>query len=518
MLTGFRVKYVSLHLICYRLGIALPTVVSGDNLSFIGLKQFLQSAGSMWIRRSFAGDALYGTVVQTYLETLMRRGFNLEAFIEGGRSRTGKLMPPKFGILSYVLEAVMSGRVEDVMLCPVSTQYDKVIETESYIAELLGNPKRKENLKDFLSATSVLSLRLGRVDMRFHQPWSLRDFIADQQTRIQSLPRPLAYPADPKASTRARLLRTLAYRVLSDINAVSVSKYGNLRCHVKLFRRERSRSFCPQRLGFRLRFAYYYSFYTFVVCLKAELTESFAVMPTALVGTVLLTLRGRGVGKSELVRRVDWLCDRVRAKGGRVAHFHGAPTSEVVERALEVLGPGLVAHVDGLAEVTLYAVDRFQLSSFRNSCMHLFVTEALLCVGMYTKIKQGGGPANQRISYGDLYHQVSFLSQLFRSEFIYPIEGLAVNLMKTLLGLEADSVIQANRNESGEIASVELTDTERSRGRENYDFYCFLIWPYVEASWLAAVSLMALTPPQGQGSDVWVTLNEAQSTAQLVSL
>ena len=239
-------------------------------------------------------------------------------------------------------------------------------------------------------------------------------------------------------------------------------------------------------------------------------------MPTALVGTVLLTLRGRGVGQLELVRRVDWLCDRVRAKGGRVAHFQGAPTSVVVERALEVLGSGLVAHVDGLAEKTLYAVDRFQLSSFRNSCMHLFVTESLLCAGMYTKIKQGGGPANQRISYRDLYHQVSFLSQLFRSEFIYPIEGLAANLMKTLLGLEADSVIQADRNESGDIASVELTDIERSRGRENYDFYCFLIWPYVEASWLAAVSLMALTPPRGRGSDLWLTLNEAQSTAQLV--
>ena len=89
--------------------------------------------------------------------------------------------------------------------------------------------------------------------------------------------------------------------------------------------------------------------------------------------------------------------------------------------------------------------------------------------------------------------------------------------MKTLAGLEADSVIQASRGERGEVTSVELTDAERSRGRENYDFYCFLIWPYVEASWLAAVSLMALTPPPGQGSDVWVGLSEAQANAQLVS-
>ena len=355
------VDYVSLHLICYRLGIALPTVVAGDNLGFIGVKQFLQSAGAMWIRRSFAGDALYGTTVQSYIETLMRGGFHLEAFVEGGRSRTGKLLPPKFGILSYILDAVLSGRVEDAIICPVSTQYDKVVETESYVSELLGKPKQKENILDFVSSSSVLSLKLGRVDVRFHEPWSLKDFIADQKARITKMPRPLGQP-ESAANVRIRVLRTLGYRVLSDSNAVSV------------------------------------------------------VMPTSLIGTVLLTLRGRGVGKSELVRRVDWLSERVRAKGGRVAHLYGAPTSVVVDRALEVLGPSLVGQVEGLAEETFYAVDRFQLSFYRNMTIHLFISEALLCAGMYTRIKQGGGPLNQRISYDELYQQVSFLSQVSEAE------------------------------------------------------------------------------------------------------
>ncbi len=107
-----------------------------------------------------------------------------------------------------------------------------------------------------------------------------------------------------KSETNIRLLRTLGYRVLSDINAVSV------------------------------------------------------VMPTALIGTVLLTLRGRGVGKAELVRRVEWLSERVCAQGGRVAHFAGVPTDVVVERGLEVLGPQLVGLVPGLVEETYYAVDR----------------------------------------------------------------------------------------------------------------------------------------------------------------
>lgn len=200
-------------------------------------------------------------------------------------------------------------------------------------------------------------MKLGRVDVRFHEPWSLRDFIAEQQARVnESLSE--SSLENPKGIGRIRLLRTLGFRVLSDINAVSV------------------------------------------------------VMPTALIGTVLLTLRGRGVGIAELIRRVEWLSDRVRAKGGRVAHFAGAPTSLVVDRGLEVLGPTLVGTVEGLPEITYYAVDRFQLSFYRNMTIHLFISESLVSAAMYTRIKQGGGPDNQRISYEALYDQVSFLSQV----------------------------------------------------------------------------------------------------------
>jgi hypothetical protein len=124
------VDYVSLQIICFRLGLALPTVVAGDNLNFPVVGSFLQHAGAMWIRRSFGDDQLYITLVQSYIDTLLQCGYNLECFVEGGRSRTGKLLPPKFGILSYMLDSIASGRVEDAIICPVSTQYDKVIEVE----------------------------------------------------------------------------------------------------------------------------------------------------------------------------------------------------------------------------------------------------------------------------------------------------------------------------------------------------------------------------------------------------
>ncbi|KAH0545518.1 hypothetical protein FGG08_000348 [Glutinoglossum americanum] len=422
--------------------------------------QFLQHAGAMYIRRSFGNDALYTTLVQSYIDTLLKNGYNFECFIEGGRSRTGKLLPPKFGILSFILDTILSGRVEDAIICPVSTQYDKVIETEGYVNELLGVPKKRENLMDFLSASSVLSLKLGRVDVRFHEPWSLKNFIEQQSHKFADTQQINAQNTTP--DIRVRILSALGYKVLSDINAVSV------------------------------------------------------VMPTALIGTVLLTLRGRGVGKSELVRRVNWLSGRIQAKGGRVAHFAGAPTSAVVERGIEVLGPDLVGVVEGLPEETFYAIDRFQLSFYRNMTIHLFVSEALISAGMYTKVKLGGGPEHQRVTYRALLNQVSFLSQLFRGEFIFPAGGLSVNLENTLNGLEKDGVIEIRRGGAGGIKTVELSDAERICGRENYDFYCFLIWPFIEASWLGAVSLVGLTPLLGQKTDVWLEVKRAQDMAQLL--
>lgn len=450
------IDYVSLQVICYRLGIVLPFVIAGDNLNFPIVGTFLQNAGAFYIRRSFGGDELYTATVQAYVDAILQGGFNFECFIEGGRSRTGKLLPPKFGILGFIMDSLLSNRVEDAWIVPVSTQYDKVIETESYVNELLGIPKQKENLWAFLSSSKYLSLKMGRVDIRFHDAWSLRGFIdgfiSKQKTALDTA----------SNVVRLKMLRSLGYKVLNDINAVSV------------------------------------------------------VMPTALIGTVLLTLRGRGVGKSELVRRMDWLAARIRAKGGRVAHFGGLSTSDVVSRGLEVLGD-LIGTVEGLAEETFYAVDRFRLSFYRNMVIHLFVAETIVSTSMYMRIKAGGPASTQRIEYSALYEQAAFLSRLFRGEFVFGTQGLAQNLHATLRGLESDGVIAVTYkpDSSAEIDYVELAPKERAAGRENYDFYCFLLWPFIESSWLAGVSLFLLVPPAAHTGARSIPAKKLEDYAQL---
>ena len=453
--------YVALQLICYRLGITLPVVVAGDNLNFPLVGPFLQACGAMWIRRSFSvsSDPLYTTLVQSYLDTMLQQGYNLECFVEGGRSRTGKLLQPKFGILSFMLDSVISGRVEDAFICPVSTQYDKVLEVDAYVNELLGQPKKKENLQDFLSSSSALSLKLGSCHVRFSEPWSLKEFIEAQKARPSHLEN--VDQTNSSATDRTRILRTLGYKVLSDINNVAV------------------------------------------------------VMPTALVGTVLLTLRGRGVTRSELSRRVDWLCDRIKENGGQVAEFHGAPTDAVAERAIGVLGVGLVGKVEGLAEETYYAVDRFQLSFYRNMTIHLFIPESLVSVALYTQVKAGGAHLDQLMQEKELTEKVAFLSQLFRGEFIFPAgQGLVSNLNEAIERLQKHKVMEMVTNHDG-VRRIGLTTTERQRGRENYDFYCFLLWPFVEAAWLGSVSLLSLVPPRSDQSP-WLDMKSVQDSAQLL--
>jgi hypothetical protein len=139
----------------------------------------------------------------------------------------------------------------------------------------------------------------------------------------------------------------------------------------------------------------------------------------------------------------------------------------------------LIGEVKGLSEPTFNARDRFQLSFYRNQVIHLFVSEVIISAALYTRIKQGGGPSNQRISYRDLWSQCEFLSQLLKTEFVFELaRTLTDNIDKALRGLEKDRVIVWNKEDD----MIELSAEERQCGRENYDFYCFLVSP--ERIWL----------------------------------
>ncbi|KAL1920575.1 uncharacterized protein VTP21DRAFT_952 [Calcarisporiella thermophila] len=424
--------YLVISFLLMRTGIALPHIAAGNNLDLPLLGKFLKGGGAFFIKRTWAGDPLYASVVSEYIQQLLECGHNIECYIEGTRSRTGKLLPPKLGILKIILDYIISPDTDtnkDAIIVPVSIGYDKVIETEGYANELLGNPKERESLWGLFSSTHLLHMKMGRIDVGFGKAFSMREFIA-QQTERRSPFNP-HNPEDKKI-----LLLSFGYRILADINAASV------------------------------------------------------VMPTSLVGTVLLTLRSRGVARNELIRRVEWLRREILAKGGNVADFGDKTVSEIVERAIEVL-KGLVAmnKEKDLLEPIYYATKRFELSYYRNQLMHLFVPEAILSVSLYTQVKFGGSKSTQRMPYTQLLDKVIFLSSLLKLEFVYQTADVRNNLDETLEYLLNKHVLTIEGDMIG------LSDMERTLGRENYDFYCFLIWPFVETYWLATMSLFALAPP-----------------------
>jgi hypothetical protein len=170
-----------------------------------------------------------------------------------------------------------------------------------------------------------------------------------------------------------------------------------------------------------------------------------------------------------------------------------------------------------LAEETFYAEDRFQLSFYRNMTIHLFISQALVCAALYTRVKHGGGEeAQQQMSYADLRDYVLFLSQLFRAEFVFDTRPLDENLTDTLRGLERDGVLATTKTDTGAYDTISLHPNERVSGRENFDFYCFLIWPFIEAAWLGAVSLFMLVPPATSPCTASASLKTVQDLAQLL--
>src|SRR5262245_50351548 len=152
-----------------------PHIAAGINLSFWPMGPLFGGAGAYFIRRSFGDDGVYKAVFRSYLRFLIREGYTQEFFIEGGRSRTGKILTPKLGMLSAIVDAFIDGARRDLYLVPVSIHYGRVVEEQAYSRELGGGEKEKESLSALLRARSVLRQTYGTVSVSFADPISLSE-------------------------------------------------------------------------------------------------------------------------------------------------------------------------------------------------------------------------------------------------------------------------------------------------------------------------------------------------------
>lgn len=155
-------------------GMPRDHILGGDNLGFFPLGTIIRNSGGVLVRRSFGDDEVYKFVVREYLGYLVSQGHNLEWYMEGGRSRTGKLRPPKYGLLRYLVDAIESGVADDMLLVPVAMTYDQLHEVGTMAAEEAGTQKAKEGLRWLADYARTQQKWIGTVYVRFGEPLSLK--------------------------------------------------------------------------------------------------------------------------------------------------------------------------------------------------------------------------------------------------------------------------------------------------------------------------------------------------------
>jgi glycerol-3-phosphate O-acyltransferase len=163
--------YLLLSYVIYDQGFAIPHIAAGLNLNLPIVGRFLRKGGAFFIRRSLRGSALYTIVFMKYLAAMMTRGHSIEYFIEGGRSRTGRLLTPMTGMLSMTVRSYLREPRRPVVFLPVYFGYERILEGPTYIGELSGKPKQKESVFGLMRTVARLfRQRFGRVRVNLGQP------------------------------------------------------------------------------------------------------------------------------------------------------------------------------------------------------------------------------------------------------------------------------------------------------------------------------------------------------------
>lgn len=322
------IDYLVMSHVFYTEGLITPHIAAGINLDFWPVGTLFRKSGAFFIRRSFKGDKVYGAVLKAYIRKLLKDGFSQEFFVEGGRSRTGKVLLPKFGMLAMEVDAWVDGVRPDVAFVPSWIGYAQIIEAKSYAHELGGGEKKAEDLGALLRAPQVLTSRYGRVYIRFDEPLSLA-LVAKER----------AFDREHHTEEQKRaLVRALGFRIVDGINRAT------------------------------------------------------ALTPSGLLCTALLAHDQRGLAAPDLVDRMEFLLRLVRDAGGALSFTYepGAldPLGQgpIHEARLALEREKQLVHHQGGGEHIFQVPDesRIALDYQKNTALHFFVPDALLATALLT--------------------------------------------------------------------------------------------------------------------------------------
>ncbi len=338
--------YLLISYTLYVNGLVPPHIAAGVNLNFWPAGGLLRRGGAFYIRRSFAGQPLYTAVFKSYLDVLLGHGYPVEFFPEGGRSRTGRLLPPKRGMLSMVVESFLAQPSRTAALVPVYVGYDKLVEGGSYAKELRGASKKKESAGELLKARKIFKSSYGSPHVAFGEPIVLSEALArlepQWRTKLQ---------AEDKTWLPVAIER-LARMGMERVNQAAV------------------------------------------------------VNPIGLVAAILLSSPQRAMAEDELLTQIDQFLALIRTLSYSAdVVLPDMTAAEIFEAAARTAGLSRIDHAWGPI-ITVTGNEAVMLTYYRNSVMHVFALPSLIarflrhnatigeedlvarCVGLYPFLKR----------------------------------------------------------------------------------------------------------------------------------
>ncbi|MCP4004923.1 MAG: hypothetical protein GY725_12080 [bacterium] len=208
--------HLTLYNLLFSSGFPPPHTAAGINMSFFPMSYILPGTGAYFIRRSFQDDPIYKECLRGFIHYLVQRRFHQEFFIEGGRTRSGKLLPPRYGMLNYIVDGVRKNDVDEVRIVPTAINYDEILEVGEYVRQQLGDAKEAESFWFLVKMIHAARWnKLGRVYVRFAEPISLREHLE-------------------RSGDDALVVEKLAFQISNQINATMQMTAVSIACSVLL--------------------------------------------------------------------------------------------------------------------------------------------------------------------------------------------------------------------------------------------------------------------------------------------
>ena len=311
------IDYLLLSYVLYHNGLTPPHVAAGENLNLPIVGGLLRRGGAFFMRRSFRGDLLYRAVFDEYLHQIFIKGYSVEYFVEGGRSRTGRMLNPKTGMLAMTMRSFVRDDSKPMAFVPVYLNYQKVIESPTYVRELTGSKKKPESLFDIFRVFMTFKHAFGRVAVSFGTPLMLPAYLDET---------------------------TPGWR---DIH-VDNREWSNIN----------------RRLAMRL---------------TALINKAATIGPVNLVSTALLSTRRQTMAVHHLLGQLKVLAELAcQAPVSPAPVVSDQEPSELLSAAQEIIG--VKRRSQGLGDViTADQNTSILMTYYRNSTLHWFIVPGLLC-------------------------------------------------------------------------------------------------------------------------------------------